>query len=52
MTTIFVLGKLPCGKKIKDKLYLPWIKTCGIELVRCCHVLKMGPHTSCRAVIN
>jgi hypothetical protein len=41
-----------CGKKIKDKLHLPWIKTFGFGPVRCCHVLKMGPSTSCRGFIN
>jgi hypothetical protein len=30
MTTIFVDGKLPSGKKIKVKQHLPWIKKRGI----------------------
>jgi hypothetical protein len=52
MTTVFVVGKLPYGKKIKGKLHLPWIKIRDIEPVRCCHILNMGPSTSCRAIIN
>jgi hypothetical protein len=34
MTTIFEVGKLPCGKKIKGKLHLPWIRTWSIGPVR------------------
>jgi hypothetical protein len=52
MTTVFVVGKSPCSKKFKGKLHLPWIKTRGIGPIKCYHVFKMGPSTSCRVVIN